>query len=118
MTLRSLLEILFSSKKFNQECNDYRLLVKKHGDRRAKKIRTRLDDLRAATNLEMVRPPFPGRCHELKGNRAGQLSFDLDHPYRLIFEPANDPIPLKADGGLDWRQVTAIRIIGVEDTHE
>lgn len=43
---------------------------------------------------------------------------DLDHPYRLIFEPAHDPLPQKDDGGLDWFQVTAITIVGVEDTHE
>ena len=29
----------------------------------------------------------------------------------------NDPIPLKDDGGLDWTQVTKVRILGVEDTH-
>jgi hypothetical protein len=61
---------------------------------------------------------LPGRCHELREDRAGQLSLDLDHPYRLIFEPADNPIPLKPDGGIDWKKVTAIRIIGVEDTHE
>jgi proteic killer suppression protein len=54
----------------------------------------------------------------LTGNRARQLSLDLDHPYRLIFEPAHNPIPRKDDGGLDWSKVTAIIIIGVEDTHE
>ncbi|MBI5098423.1 MAG: killer suppression protein [Nitrospirae bacterium] len=58
------------------------------------------------------------RCHELKGNRKGQLSVDLDHPYRLIFEPANNPIPEKSDGGLEWNNVTKVRIIGMEDTHE
>ncbi len=60
---------------------------------------------------------LPGRCHELIGNRAGQLSLDLDHPYRLIFEPADEPIPQKDDGGLDWTMVTSVVIIGVEDTH-
>lgn len=43
---------------------------------------------------------------------------DLVHPYRLIFEPANEPAPLLSDGGLDWDRVTAVRIIGVDDTHE
>ena len=68
-------------------------------------------------SLEDLRPPFPGRCHELIGDRGGQLSLDLDHPYRLIFEPANDPIPCKTDGGLEWKDVTAVEIVGVEDTH-
>jgi len=72
----------------------------------------------AATTLEDIkRLPGP-RCHELKGNRAGQLSVDLDHPYRLIFIPANAPLPEKPDGGLDWNQITAIEITGIEDTHE
>ena len=62
-----------------------------------------------------------GRCHELtEGRRRGQfhLSVDLDHPYRLIFVPDHDPIPKREDGGLEWSQVTAIKILGVEDTHD
>jgi proteic killer suppression protein len=43
---------------------------------------------------------------------------DLDHPYRLIFISDNDPVPLKKDGGLDWSRITAIKILGVENTHE
>ncbi len=43
---------------------------------------------------------------------------DLDHPYRLIFVPGDDPVPRKPDGGLDWNHVTAIIILGVENTHE
>jgi len=61
---------------------------------------------------------LPGRCHELLHDRALQLSIDLDHPYRLIFEPADEPIPTKPDGGIDWNKVTALRILGIEDTHE
>jgi proteic killer suppression protein len=61
---------------------------------------------------------LPGRCHELKGDRGGQLSLDLDGPYRLIFRPGHDPIPAKGDGGLDWAQVTDIVMLEVVDTHE
>ena len=111
------MDIQFQSRKFQQECTEQRKLVKKHGSVRAKKIRQRLDDLYAAVVLEDTRN-LPGRCHELKGDRAGQLSMDLDHPYRLIFEPANDPVPQKRDGGLDWTRTTAIVIVGVEDTHD
>lgn len=67
--------------------------------------------------LEVMRR-LPGRCHELKGELAGILSLDLRHPYRLLFEPADEPVPVKPDGGLDWAGVTAVRILGVEDTHE
>lgn len=110
-------EITFDTNRLREECSSFRLLVKRYGERQAKKIRQRLDDLRAAAALEDMRY-IGGRCHELKGDRQGQLSLDLVHPYRLIFEVANEPIPRKPDGGLDWKQVTAVRILGVEDTHE
>lgn len=79
-----------------------------------------MKELRAARCLMDFWPPKspPGRCHELTaGQRYGQLSLDLDHPYRLIFVPNHDPIPRRSDGGLDWSLVTAVKILGVEDTH-
>jgi proteic killer suppression protein len=54
----------------------------------------------------------------LKGNRQGQFAVDVVHPYRLIFEPANDPIPRKDDRGFDWTKITAIRVIAVENYHD
>lgn len=112
------MDILFKTKKLQKECNVHRDLVRAHGPQRAKLIRRRLDELRAAASLQDMRHLAQARCHELKGNRAGQLSVDLDHPYRLIFHPAIEPLPYKPDGGLDWSKVTVIEIIGVEDTHE
>ncbi len=109
------LEITFSSRRFEKECNEYRLLVRKHGQDRAKRIHRRLDDLRAVESLEDMRN-LPGRCHELTGNMAGQLSLDLDHPYRLILIPGADPPPMKPDGGIDWPHVESALITGVDDT--
>ena len=113
--------ILFKGKKLEKELNEWAKLVKVHGARRAKKIGLRMMEFRAAASLMDFWPPKsgPGRCHELtQGKRKGQLSVDLDHPYRLIFTPAHDPVPKREDGGLDWARVTAIKILGVEDTHE
>lgn len=42
---------------------------------------------------------------------------DLDHPYRLIIRPNHDPLPMRAEGGLDWKAVTAIVIVEIKDTH-
>jgi hypothetical protein len=54
---------------------------------------------------------------EIKGDRKGQFSVDVRHPFRLIFEPAHDPVPTKDDGGLDPAKVTRIRVLSVEDYH-
>lgn len=109
--------ISFQDPDFRDECNSSKLLLRRQGQQRAKKIRQRLDDLQAASTLQDMRS-LPGRCHELKGSRRGQLSLDLDHPWRLIFVPADEPPALKSDGGIDWPNVRAVRIVGIEDTHE
>ena len=111
------MEILFPTDDDPRDWNDSKRLVRRHNSQRAKLIRRRLDDLKAAPTLEVMRN-LPGRCHELKGDRAGQLSIDLDGPYRLLFVPAHNPVPKKPDGGLDWTQVTAVILVGVVDTHE
>ena len=111
------MDIVFKDNKLTKLCNDKTRLVRELGADRARRVQRRLDDLRAAANLEVMRT-LPGRCHELTGNRAGQLSLDLDHPHRLIFVPANNPVPLKPNDGLDWAKVTAVKILGIEDTHE
>jgi proteic killer suppression protein len=114
------LDITFKNTKTKKLFNEGAQLEKKHGKKRAKKIRIRMKEFRAAKNLMDFWPPNsgPNRCHELTGNRSGQLSVDLDHPYRLIFVPDHNPRPTNEDGGLNWAQVTAIKIMGVEDTHE
>ena len=97
-----------------------RTLEKYHGTRQAKLIRHRIRALQAAENLAEFWPPKSGvtRCHELTMDKAGKFSMDLDHPYRLIFEPDHQPVPKLADGGTDWSAITAITILGVEDTHD
>lgn len=115
------MEIFFRNRKLAKEFSEGAQLDRVHGVQRARKIRLRMAEFRAAVSLMDFWPPKsgPGRCHELsQGKRRGQLSVDLDHPYRLIFSPAHDPIPTHHDGGLDWSKVTAIVILGVEDTHE
>ncbi len=114
------MDIYFNNKKTGKEFNESAQLERTHGTVRAKKIRLRMTALRAAESLHDFWPPMSGpqRCHELtEGKRSGQLSVDLDHPYRLIFVPAHDPPPRREDGGLDWKRVTAITIIEIADTH-
>jgi len=110
--------ILFKKAKFEKECNNENLVIRRFGSKGAKLLKRRLAELAAANALDDLRNLPQARCHELKGNRKGQLSVDLDHPYRLVFEPADNPIPKKPDGGLDWTKVLTVRLVGVEDTHE
>lgn len=111
------MDIQFKTERLAREYSTAKLLLRACGEARAKLIRRRLDALRAAVVLEDLRNT-PGRLHELKGDRRGQLSLDLDGPYRLLFTANHNPVPARPDGGIDWTRITAVMILGVEDTHE
>jgi plasmid maintenance system killer protein len=88
------MNITFRTKKLQKAFNEGAQLEKLQGALRAKKIRVRMKELRAAETLMDFWPPKspPARCHELhRGQRSGQLSVDLDYPYRLIFVPNHAP---------------------------
>ncbi len=83
----------------------------------AETIALRIAVLQGVPVLAEVASAPPERRHALSGRRNGQYAIDLVHPYRLIFEPNHDPVPRRADGGIDTGQVTAIVIIEVVDYH-
>lgn len=78
---------------------------------------SRLAVLKNAHTLSEVPTTRPERRHQLKGKRNKQYVVDLKHPYRLVFKPNHEPIPLREDGGIDTESVTAITIIDVVDYH-
>jgi proteic killer suppression protein len=79
------------------------------------KIQLRLDQLRAAHTLADMAALPAARCHELQGDRQGQLAVDLVHPWRLILTPVE--WIEKETGGLDWSTVEAIIIEEIVDYH-
>lgn len=111
------MEIYYTSKKIQAMCTSERQMVKELGRPMAVKLMQRLSELEAAETLDDIRHLPGARCHELKGDRAGQLAVDLVHPRRLVFCPQHDPIPAKPDGGLDWSQVRTIIVLEIVDYH-
>ncbi len=109
--------IYFKTKKLQKLCSKRAEAIKRLGLKRGHKLQQRMMELQAAETLEDISRVPPARCHELTGNLQGQLTMDLDHPYRLLFIAANDPLPEREEGGLDWSEVTEVEIIGIVDTH-
>jgi len=110
------LDITFKTKALEKCANKQKEAVKKLGQHRANKFRQRLDDLRAVESLEDMRY-LPGRTHELKGDRKGLWALDLDHPYRLIIEPHEDPIPEDENGSYLWIEIKGIEVVDITDYH-
>jgi len=109
-------EIIFADQKLEKLSADYYKCRQKMGDIRAKLFVTRLNALRDAATLEDVRN-LPGRFHELKGERKGQWSCDLDHPYRLVFTAHENPIPTNEHGQYVWLEITGVIVIEIVDYH-
>ena len=111
------MEVYFASEKLAELIENDRKRVRAFGAENAKWIQKRLDNLRFASTLEVLRA-LPGRTHELSGDRAGTFAIDLKHGYRLILKPAEDAPPRKPDGGLNWQAITSVIVIAVEDYHD
>lgn len=111
------MRISFEKKKLQTVCNNLKSMQAAYGKDMAAKLGQRLADLHAATTLADMSHLPPARCHLLTGDRKGQFSVDLVHPYRLIFKPDHDPVPLDKQGGIDRRAVTDIIVVEIADTH-
>lgn len=111
------MNVSYKSNKLQKVCDKEKEGIRELGPGCAAKLRQRLAELKAAEALSDISYLPPPRCHELT-NRGGVFSVDLLHPYRLLFIPANNPIPRKTDGGIDLTQVTEVEIITIEDTHD
>jgi len=110
------MNISFDDNKLRKYANNDKQAIIKLGQRRAILYKQRLDDLFDAETLEEVRN-LPGNYHELKSNRKGQWACDLDHPYRLIFEPHENPIPINESGQYIWIEIKGVEIIEIVDYH-
>ncbi|ACC42017.1 killer suppression protein [Mycobacterium marinum M] len=110
------MELTFATARLQRLFESQRELCRIHGGRCAKKLMTRLADLVAAPTLDEFRR-LPGRCHELDGNRRGQLALDVEGGRRLIFSPNGSNIR-RADGGLDWALVESVCVLEVVDYHD
>ena len=110
------MDISFNNNTLKKYANNHKQALKKLGQRRAELYKQRLDSLFDSETLEDVRY-LPGNYHELKGNRKGQWACNLDHPFRLIFEPHEDPIPTNESGQYIWFEIKGIEIIEIVDYH-
>lgn len=111
------MQVYFPNSRLHRLFSAEKKLRREYGTELAEKIKTRVRVLLHAPSLADVPHRPPDRCHQLSGDMKGTFAVDLKHPYRLIFKPADDPVPRKEDGGIDLKAVTSIVILGVEDYH-
>ena len=104
------MRIFFNTKKLQKICSVSAQAKKHLGPKGGRKLEQRMMELKAAETLADISRLPPARCHELTGDRAGQLSVDLEHPYRLLFVVGDNPRPERKSGGLDWEKLNNHRL--------
>jgi len=109
------MNVEFASAKLQKLCSTEKELIRRFGSDGGRMTMRRLQQLEAAPTLAAMRE-LPGHCHELTGDRSGQLALHLVEPYRLVFKP-RCPVPVTPDGSLDWDGVTAVVVLGIVDYH-
>jgi proteic killer suppression protein len=110
-------EVSFASRKLQKVCESEKELRRAFGTDTAKKVMSRFSDLRASATLEDMRN-LPGRCHELAGDRAGQLAIDLAKGRRLVLTPTNCWPSEKAGGEHVWGEIEAVQVLEIVDYHD
>lgn len=109
------IDITFRDRDLAKACQDKRECRKRFGGD-YKLLLRRLESLSAAVALDDL-ANVAGKLHPLRGERQGQWALNLWGLFRVVFEPANDPLPKLRDGGLDLSKITAVRILEVTDYH-
>ena len=109
------MEIRFKEKQLRELCEKRAVAAKKLGDIGARKLQTRLADIAAASRVTDL---ITGNPHPLKGDRHGQFALDLAGGWRLVFVPANEPIPRRDDAAINWSAVTIVCIEYIGDYHD
>lgn len=111
------MKIYYGSQKMKDCCDHSKLAQRRWGPENADKLQLRLTLLSKEPKLSGIPIDPPPACHPLHGDCEGQFAVSLKFPARLIFVPANDPIPRKLDGGIDLERVTEIKILEITDYH-
>jgi toxin HigB-1 len=105
-------DIIFASKKLEGLCHDDELATRTLGPACARRLRARLDDLRAAANLSYA-PKIPGRFHPLNGNPKNRYAFNLHGDSLLVIRSVPGLEAAKADEPIQLATITTICVVGI-----
>ncbi|MEA1960474.1 MAG: hypothetical protein U9N81_04300 [Bacillota bacterium] len=110
------MDIEFKTAKLKKTCENYELAKKQWGDRIARAIIKRLNEIQSAECLADLNHAPPTRCHLLEPHKKGIYAVDVVHPFRLLFLAISEDGD--ALGNVDPAQVRCVKIREVTNYHD
>lgn len=110
------MEIEFKTAKLKKTCESYDLARKMWGEKRARAIIKRINELQSAECISDLNHAPPTRCHLLEPRNRGIYAVDVEHPFRLVFQAISEygePV-----GNIDPSQVSCVKILEVTNYHD
>jgi proteic killer suppression protein len=105
----------FSTKAIRSLCECQAKAERELGLKAAKKLRERLADIRAASNVTDL---VAGHPREIDGGRLPNYAINLADGYRMLLCANHNEIPLTKTAQVDWSKVSRVRIHKIEVAHE
>lgn len=110
------MKVEFKNRKLDKSLTVPSEIIKTYGVR-AKKVKQRMDEIRASSDIAALMQIPAANCHELGQNLKGVFAVDISGNWRILFEPACHQVPVKSDGSMDYQQIHSIKILEVKDYH-
>lgn len=107
------MQLEIHNKKLEKLFNSPDKLIKKVGLEMARKIKQRLNELKASSNFKEYLNIGIGKPHPLVGNLEKFYGISLNKNYRLLVEPLIDDININ-----DLKECKKVNIEGVVDYHD
>lgn len=105
--------ILFADEQVHMQAISLERMVQEYGERKARRIRQRLDELDAAGCLAGIRTLPAMRCRSVN-NQPDLVTICTLSPARIRLKAENDAY-FDTDGALNWYAVTTITIISLNE---
>lgn len=110
------MDIEFKTTKLKKTCEDFDLAKRVWGEKRARTIIRRINEIQSAESIADLNHAPPTRCHILEPRHKGVYAVDVVHPFRLLFQAISEDGALL--GNVNPSQVTRVRILEVRDYHD
>ena len=110
------MEIFYKTEKLEKTLTNDRAMFKAYG-KLITKVEQRMEQLKEADNLAIINKNPRLKLHRLQGKRQNEWSINIVKNWVITFEIANEPIPILPDGSHDFKNITKVKILPVEDYH-